>query len=136
MNFSQAVNSFIEVNFWKKLLFLHQLTHNMATNFSWIYEFSAWKFQDQNMFHEQFVVILWVSWYKDLLVIQARHHKVFGFNVLCNTVVLGCIALAAVVYGTITYISTYAYLSTWCYRLAFCHFISSAIGSILLTLLT
>ena len=47
---------------------------------------------------------------KDLLVIQARHHKVFGFNVLCNTVVLGCIALAAVVYGTITYIITYAYL--------------------------
>ena len=39
----------VQVNICQKLLFLHQLTHNMTTDCSLNYKFSTWKFQDQNM---------------------------------------------------------------------------------------
>ena len=42
----------VQVNLCQKLLFLHQLTHNMTTDYSWNY-------------HELSVVILWVSWWKN-----------------------------------------------------------------------
>ena len=32
----------IQVNLCQKLLFLHQLTHNMTTDCSWNYQFSTW----------------------------------------------------------------------------------------------
>ena len=37
----------IQVNLCQKLLFLHQLTHNMTTDCSLKYEFNRWKFQAQ-----------------------------------------------------------------------------------------
>ena len=42
-------NFLIQVNFCQKLLFLHQLTHNMTTDCSLNYKFNTWKFQAQNM---------------------------------------------------------------------------------------
>ena len=39
----------IQVNLFQKYLFTCQLTHNMTKNCSMIYEFSTWKFQEQNM---------------------------------------------------------------------------------------
>jgi hypothetical protein len=39
----------LKVNNCQKLLFLHQLTHNMTTDCSLNYQFSTWKFQAQNM---------------------------------------------------------------------------------------
>ena len=39
----------IQVNLCQKLLFLHQLTHNMTTDCSLNYKFNTWKFQAQNM---------------------------------------------------------------------------------------
>ena len=39
----------VQVNLCQKLLFLHQLTHNMTTYCSLNYKFNTWKFQDQNM---------------------------------------------------------------------------------------
>ena len=39
----------IQVNDCQKLLFLHQLTHNMTTDCSLNHQFSTWKFQVQNM---------------------------------------------------------------------------------------
>ena len=37
----------LQVNLFQKLLFLHQLTHNMMTDCSLNYKFNAWKFQAQ-----------------------------------------------------------------------------------------
>ena len=39
----------VQVNLCQKLLFLHQLTHNMTTDCSLNYKFNTWKFQTQNM---------------------------------------------------------------------------------------
>ena len=39
----------VQVNLCQKLLFLHQLTHNMTTCCSLNYKFNTWKFQAQNM---------------------------------------------------------------------------------------
>ena len=39
----------IQVKFCQKFLFLHQLTHNMTTDWSLNYKFNIWKFQAQNM---------------------------------------------------------------------------------------
>ena len=39
----------LTLNLCQKLLFLHQLTHNMTTDCSLIYEFSTCKLQPQNM---------------------------------------------------------------------------------------
>ena len=39
----------IQVNLCQKLLFLHQLTHNMTTDFSLNYKFNTWKFQAQTL---------------------------------------------------------------------------------------
>ena len=39
---------FLQVNLCKKLLFLHQLTHNMTTDCSLNYKFNIWKFQAQS----------------------------------------------------------------------------------------
>ena len=39
----------LQVNLYQKLLFLHQLTHNMTTVCSLNYKFNTWKFQAQNM---------------------------------------------------------------------------------------
>ena len=38
---------FIQVNLCQKLLFLHELTHNMTTDCSLNYKFNTWKFQAQ-----------------------------------------------------------------------------------------
>ena len=38
---------FVQVNLCQKLLFLHQLTHNMTTDCSLNYKFNTWKFQAQ-----------------------------------------------------------------------------------------
>ena len=48
--------SFLQVNLCQKLLFLHQLTHNMTTDYSLNYEFSTWKMQSQNMLCTQIVL--------------------------------------------------------------------------------
>ena len=40
---------YIQVNLSHKLLFLHQLTHNMMIDCSLNYKFNTWKFQAQNM---------------------------------------------------------------------------------------
>ena len=45
----------LHVNLCQKLLFLPQLTHNMTTDCSLNYEFSAWKYQAQNMSKESSV---------------------------------------------------------------------------------
>ena len=45
----------IQVNLCQKLLFLHQLTHNMTTDCSLNYQFSTWKFQAQNTLRTCFV---------------------------------------------------------------------------------
>ena len=37
----------LQVNLFQKLLFLHQLTHNMTTDCSLNYKFNTWKFQAQ-----------------------------------------------------------------------------------------
>ena len=37
----------VQVNLYQKLLFLHQLTHNMTTDCSLNYNFNTWKFQTQ-----------------------------------------------------------------------------------------
>ena len=39
----------LQVNLCQKILFLHQLTHNRATDCSLNYQFSTWKSQAQNM---------------------------------------------------------------------------------------
>ena len=39
----------LKLNFYQKLLFLHQLTHNMTTDCSLIYKFNTWKLLAQNM---------------------------------------------------------------------------------------
>ena len=39
----------IQVNPCQKVLFLHQLTHNMTTDCSLNYKFNTWKFQAQNI---------------------------------------------------------------------------------------
>ena len=38
---------FVQVNLCQKLLFLHQLTHNMTTDCSLNYKFNTWNFQAQ-----------------------------------------------------------------------------------------
>ena len=45
----------VQVNNCQKLLFLHQLTHDMTTNCSLHHQFSTWKFQAQNMLCTQIV---------------------------------------------------------------------------------
>ena len=52
----------VEVNLCQKLLFLHQLTHNMTKDCPLNYEFSTWKLQAQNMLCTNFCHI--VSWCK------------------------------------------------------------------------
>ena len=47
--FSKSKKSVVQVNLCQKHLFLHQLTHNLMTDCSLNYEFSAWKLQAQNM---------------------------------------------------------------------------------------
>ena len=42
-------NSSVQLNLCQKLLFLHQLTHNMTTDCLLNYKFNTWKFQAQNM---------------------------------------------------------------------------------------
>ena len=37
----------VQVNLCQKLLFLHQLTHNIMRDCSWNYKFNTWKFQAQ-----------------------------------------------------------------------------------------
>ena len=46
---SNSIALWIQVNLCQKLLFLHQLTHNMTTDCSLNYKFITWKFQAQNM---------------------------------------------------------------------------------------
>ena len=43
------VQTLLQVNLCQKLLFLHQLTHNMTTDCSLNYMFNSWKFLPQNM---------------------------------------------------------------------------------------
>ena len=45
--FGQKKNKYVQVNLCQKLLFLHQLTHNMTTDCSLNYKFNTWKFQAQ-----------------------------------------------------------------------------------------
>ena len=45
----------VQVNLCQKLLFLHQLTHNMTTECSLNYEVSTWKLQAPNMLCTQIV---------------------------------------------------------------------------------
>ena len=52
----------VQVNLCKKLLFLHQLTHNMTTDCSLNYKFNTWKFQAQNMGeHAVYRICFWHS---------------------------------------------------------------------------
>ena len=75
----------VQGNLFQKPLLLHELTHNVTKNCSLNYEFSTWKLhvvyincsecQNKNkqfvsttcsfLVHEQYVVILWVSWCKN-----------------------------------------------------------------------
>ena len=45
--FNLSTGQFVQVNLCQKLLFLHQLTHNMVTDCSLNYNFNIWKFQAQ-----------------------------------------------------------------------------------------
>ena len=45
----EASSTAVQVNLCQKLLFLHQLTHNMTTDCSLIYQISTSKLQAQNM---------------------------------------------------------------------------------------
>ena len=45
----------VQVNFFQKHLFLHQLTHNMTKDCPLNYQFSTWKLQSQNMLCTQIV---------------------------------------------------------------------------------
>ena len=51
---------YLQVNLCQKLLFLHQLIHNMTTDCSLNYEFSTWKLQAQNMLWTHFF-LFWHS---------------------------------------------------------------------------
>ena len=44
---AQTSQKAIQINLCQKLLFLHQLTHNMTTDCSLNYNFNTWKFQAQ-----------------------------------------------------------------------------------------
>ena len=45
----EQVNHVLQANLCQKLLFLHQLNHNMKTDCSLNYKFNTWKFQGQNV---------------------------------------------------------------------------------------
>ena len=56
---SSITGSFdVQVNLCQKLLFLHQLTHNMTTDCSLNYKFNTWKFQAQNMGHTGYIEVV------------------------------------------------------------------------------
>ena len=46
-NFVCTTNMYVQVNLRQKLLYLHQLTHNMTTECSLNYKFNTWKFKAQ-----------------------------------------------------------------------------------------
>ena len=48
----------VQVNLCQKLLFLHQLTHNMTTDCSLSYNFNAWKFEAQTWGEH---IVFWMS---------------------------------------------------------------------------
>ena len=56
----------LQVNLCQKLIFLHQLTHNMTTDCLWNYRFSSWKLQVQNMRRTCscpcFALVIFMSW--------------------------------------------------------------------------
>ena len=47
VNTRSLLSSEVQVNLCQKLLFLHQLSHNMTTHCSLNYKFNTWKFQAQ-----------------------------------------------------------------------------------------
>ena len=51
----------LQVNLCQKLLFLHQLTHNMTKDCSLIYQFSTWKLQAQYMLCTHIVFCYWTG---------------------------------------------------------------------------
>ena len=53
----------VQVNLCQKLLFLHQLTHNMTTDCSLNYKFKTWKFQAQTL--GEHVVYRNCFWYSE-----------------------------------------------------------------------
>ena len=53
----------VQVNLCQKLLFLHQLTHNMTTDCSLNYKFNTWKFQAQTL--EEHVVYRNCFWHSE-----------------------------------------------------------------------
>ena len=71
----------LQVNFFQKHLFLHQLTHSMTKDWSLNYEFSTWKLQAQNMLFTQIVLNVktktkticvhnMFSWFSELVVFK------------------------------------------------------------------
>ena len=53
----------VQVNLYQKLLFLHQLTHNMTTVCSLNYKFNTWKFQAQTW--GEHVVYRYCFWHSE-----------------------------------------------------------------------
>ena len=62
-NLSVSKLNKIQVNLCQKLLFLHQLTHNMTTGCSLNYKFNTWKFQAQTW--EEHVVYKTCFWHSE-----------------------------------------------------------------------
>ena len=58
-----SANFPIQVNLFHKLLFLHQLTHNMTTDCSLNYKLNTWKFQAQTW--GEYVVYRFCFWYSE-----------------------------------------------------------------------
>ena len=53
---------YVQVNLWERLLFLHQLIHNMTKDCSLIYQFCTWKQRAQNMLCTK-IVYLFLFWH-------------------------------------------------------------------------
>ena len=56
----------VQVNLCQKLLFLHQLTHNMTTDCALNYKFNAWKFQAQTW--REHVVYRYCFWHPEQIL--------------------------------------------------------------------
>ena len=73
----------IQVIFFQKLLFLHQLTHNITKDCSLIYHFSSRKLQAQNLLCTQIVFLL-LFWYSKQFMYTCSEFGIFMYWA-CNS---------------------------------------------------
>jgi hypothetical protein len=115
------------VNLCQKLLFLHQLTHNMRTDCSLNYKFNTWKFQAQtwgehvvnkNCFwhSEQF---LYTTFSPHVLQKEELLAKIYlYFALLCYTLVYFALLCSTLLYfAKLCY--TFLYFAILCYTLLY-----------------